>query len=91
MEGGVILYDSPQSKSPVKVWHVKEDPQRQTDVNGTQPPGEMHYRKHRGSFHHSLVEAAIRAKCRFVFQICYVNGFILWHLVGTSCLKSSST
>lgn len=47
------------------------------------------YRKHRGSFKSCLI--AIRAKCRFVFQIGHVYGFVFWHLIGTMWLMSSST
>lgn len=43
-KGRDVFSDSPQSKRTVKVWHVRKDPQRQTDVNGTQPPACLHYR-----------------------------------------------
>lgn len=32
------LCDGPQREKTVKVWHVKEDPQRQNDVNRAQQP-----------------------------------------------------
>lgn len=37
LEGCVALFDNPQSQRSVKVWHVKEDPQRQIDVKETLP------------------------------------------------------